>query len=96
MNHIDPEKQLVDHIFSREHCVFSYDRLYLKDLRIFQGRNLCNMVIVDNLNYSFAMQIGNGVPIIPFYNNKRETELKNLLPYLEKLKWVEDVRPVIK
>jgi CTD small phosphatase-like protein 2 len=33
------------------------------------------MVIVDNAAYSFGYQIANGIPIIPYYQDKNDTEL---------------------
>jgi CTD small phosphatase-like protein 2 len=48
----------------------------VKDLRIFKNRNLKDIILVDNAGYSFGFQINNGIPIIPFYNNKKDRELK--------------------
>ncbi len=33
--------------------------------------------------YSYCAQLDNGVPIIPFYNNKADLELKALTKYLK-------------
>lgn len=41
-----------------------------------------DMVIVDNAVYSFGFQLDNGVPIIPFYDNKEDEELKHLIFYI--------------
>jgi CTD small phosphatase-like protein 2 len=38
----------------------------VKDLRII-NRNLSDMVLVDNAAYSYAFQLENGIPILPFY-----------------------------
>ena len=40
------------------------------------------MVLIDNAAYSFSFQIENGIPIIPYYDNKADIEFKLLLPYL--------------
>lgn len=66
--------------------------LYIKDLRIIRNRNLEDMVIVDNAVYSFGFQLDNGVPIIPFYNNKDDEELHHLIFYLQCLSTMEDMR----
>ena len=50
------------------------------------------MVIVDNSAYSFAHQIDNGIPIIPFYDDKEDEEMLHLIYYLNCLSEVEDVR----
>ena len=43
------------------------------------------MVIVDNATYSFAFHLGNGIPVIPFYENKNDRELYFLTKYLLEL-----------
>lgn len=47
--------------------------VYTKDLRIIQNRRLEDLILVDNSTYSFILQLQNGIPIIPFYNNKHDT-----------------------
>ena len=51
----------------------------MKDLRIFEGLPLHEVVLIDNSVYSFAHQIENGVPIIPFYHDKNDEELLHLI-----------------
>ena len=51
-----------------------------------------DMVLVDNASYSFAYQLNNGIPIIPFYDSKLDTQLKQLEEYLVDLSKVPDVR----
>lgn len=48
-------------------------------------------MVVDNSAYSYAMQIDNGIPIMPFYEGK-DFELSALEHYLNKLSECEDVR----
>ena len=52
------------------------------------------MLIIDNSALSFAFNIQNGVPILPFYDNKEDQELDHLVFYLNGLKdsLVDDVR----
>ena len=57
------------------------DGMYVKDLRIFKNRDISSLVIVDNALQSFVNQMNNGIPIIPYYDNKDDRELK----YLKKL-----------
>lgn len=65
----------------------------MKDLRVL-NRDLAQTVLVDNAAYSYAFQIDNGIPIIPYYEGKVDYELKALQSYLEKLLLVKDVRDV--
>ena len=46
------------------------------------GRDIDQIVIVDNLAMSFIYQLENGIPIIPFYNDENYTELKSLAEFL--------------
>ena len=58
----------------RENCVVSEDNIHIKDLRIFD-RDINNIILVDNAAYSFVHQLNNGIPIIPFYDNKSDNQL---------------------
>lgn len=49
-------------------------------------------MLIDNSVYSFAYQIENGVPIIPFYHDKNDEELFHLITYMQGVALVEDVR----
>ena len=52
------------------------------------------MVIIDNNCMSFALNVSNGVPILPFFENTKDEELKHLTYYLNCLQDanVNDVR----
>ena len=50
------------------------------------------MIIVDNAVYSFGYQLDNGIPIIPFYEDKNDEELMHLIFYIECLAKCADVR----
>lgn len=41
--------------------------------------------MVDNSAYAFGLNIGNGIPIVPFYDNTFDTELIELQSYLKTL-----------
>ena len=92
LNFIDPEGCLVDFRLYRDSCI-PVSGANIKDLRIL-GRNLKDVVIVDNLVQSFANQLDNGVPIISWYDDREDKELFKLIKYLNLLAHVEDVREV--
>lgn len=101
LDYIDPNKEYIQHRLYRQHCFLTSEGYYVKDLRIFtdpmeQNRygawDLKDVVIVDNSVYSFAFQIDNGIPIIPFYNDKADEEMLHLVYYLNCLAGVQDVR----
>ena len=78
LDYLDPEGKHIHHRLYRNHCVGTEQGLHIKDLRILGDRSLENVVIVDNASYSFGNQLANGIPIIPFYRNKNDEELKDL------------------
>jgi len=96
LDYLDPHGQYVHHRLFRESCVVTDEGVYVKDLRILGNRNLQDCVLVDNAAYSYGCQVENGIPIIPFYDNKEDQELKHLIPYLKSLLNVKDCREVNK
>ena len=70
--------------------------MYIKDLRIFSNRDMGKIVLVDNAAHSYYFQLSNGIPIVPYYSNKKDSELRSLEKFLlEEILPAEDVRPVI-
>lgn len=95
LNYLDPENELFDHRFYRDSCVFK-DGVYIKDLRIFEGEDLKNIILVDNAVYSMSYQLDNGIPIIPFYEDKEDDQLKKLELFMPILHQSKDVRNKIR
>ena len=93
LDYLDPNREYIHHRLYRENCV-PVQGVLMKDLRIFLGRELKNMVIVDNAVYSFGMQLDNGIPIISWHDDPADKELFNLMDYLKVLAQVPDVRDV--
>jgi len=66
----------------RDNCIETEEGVYIKDLRVIANRDLKDILLVDNAAYSFGYQVDNGVPIIPFYEDKNDKELMHLIVYL--------------
>lgn len=93
LNYLDPDRRLIHHRLYRNNCI-SINGANIKDLRIFTNRNLKDVVLVDNNAFSFAYQLDNGVPIISWYDDPADMELKHLIAYMKILALAEDVREV--
>ena len=78
----------------REHCSMM-GMTYIKDLNKL-GRNLKDVIIVDNSPLSYSFNKENGIPILTWFSDKNDKELDYLLPILEFLSNVDDVRIFIK
>jgi len=65
---------------------------FIKDLRIVKDKPLESTVLVDNLSHSFGFQIENGIPILEWYSDKSDKELKYLARYLIEAAKADDVR----
>jgi len=89
---LDPNKVIDARLF-REHCVQHYGN-YVKDLSLL-GRRLEDSVIVDNSPFSYMFQPDNAIPIISWFNDRSDTQLYELMPFLDSLLQVNDVSTVL-
>uniref|UniRef100_A0A8C2L5D9 protein-serine/threonine phosphatase n=2 Tax=Cyprinus carpio TaxID=7962 RepID=A0A8C2L5D9_CYPCA len=77
----------------RESCVFHRGN-YVKDLSRL-GRELRNVIIVDNSPASYIFHPENAVPVQSWFDDMNDTELRDLLPFFEGLSKEEDVYGVL-
>jgi len=74
----------------REACS-NYKGNYVKDLSKL-GRELNSTIIIDNSPPSYLFHPENALPIESWFDDENDTELLNMIPILEELTKVENVR----
>ena len=78
----------------REHCTL-INTTFVKDLTLL-GRDLKNIIILDNNPTAYSLNHYNGFPIKSWFEDKNDDELLKITPILEFLSYVPDVRDYIK
>ena len=81
LNALDPGNVMFKARLYRENCM-QINGMSIKNMQHFIGENA---VIVDNLIYSFALHMNQGIPICPFIDDKEDVELKDLAEILERI-----------
>ncbi|KAJ3194679.1 hypothetical protein HDU82_002369 [Entophlyctis luteolus] len=85
--------RVVKHRLFREACLHHKGN-YVKDLNMI-GRDLKDIIILDNSPVSYIFHPSNAIPISSWFNDPNDTELLDLIPFLEDLKSVDDVTAVL-
>lgn len=93
LNILDPNQEFIQYRLFRDSCLH-VGGTYVKDLHIC-GRDMRHICLVDNSVQAFGYQVENGIPIESWFDDPEDRELLNLLSFLENLRHVEDVRPLI-
>jgi len=90
---IDPDK-IIPHRLFRKHCTL-VNCEFVKDLSQL-GRDLKDVIIIDNSPDCFSLQPCNGIPILTWINDKNDKELDRLSSILDMLHDVNDVRDYLR
>ncbi|OLL27138.1 hypothetical protein NEOLI_000434 [Neolecta irregularis DAH-3] len=85
--------KVVHHRLFRESC-YNHHGNYVKDLSHL-GRDLREVIIIDNSPASYVFHPANAVPISSWFNDPHDTELLDIIPFLEDLTKVNDVSAVL-
>ncbi|CAI5534715.1 unnamed protein product [Closterium sp. Naga37s-1] len=95
VDRIDPDGLISARLY-RPATVTIGTRQHVKDLAVL-GRGLRRTVIIDNNPFAFLLQPVNGVPCVPFFGGEGSDRqlLQVLLPLLETLSLLPDVRPFL-
>ncbi|KAI9223137.1 NLI interacting factor-like phosphatase-domain-containing protein [Blastocladiella britannica] len=86
-------KRLVRGRYFRQSCI-QHGTTYLKDLRVIDA-DLSQVCLLDNSPISFAINQANGIPIEGWVSDSNDEALLELLPFLDALRFAEDVRSVL-
>jgi len=93
LDELDPYGMLAFRLF-REACTPSPFG-YVKDLSKL-GRELSNIIIIDNSPVCYSLQPENAIPIQTWRSNPSDTELLDLMPILWALSTVENIPDIIR
>ena len=93
LNIIDKNSHCLFRLF-REHCTL-INTAFVKDLTRL-GRDLKDVIILDNSPVAYALNHDNGFPIKSWFDDRNDCELLKIIPILEFLSYVPDVREYIR
>jgi len=90
---LDSSKGMLRRRYYRQHCTLDYGS-YTKDLSAINP-DLSSIFILDNSPGAYRAFPDNAIPIKSWFNDPSDTALLNLLPILDALRFVSDVRSVL-
>ncbi|EXJ72249.1 uncharacterized protein A1O5_04753 [Cladophialophora psammophila CBS 110553] len=79
--------------YYRQHCTFR-NGAYIKDLSSIEP-DLSKVIILDNSPVSYIFHEDNAIPIEGWINDPTDNDLLHLIPMLEALQYVTDVRALL-
>ena len=86
LDYMDKENKYFHYRLYRNHCVqcdVNGIKFYVKDLDTLNEKyNLKDVVLIDNSVLSFAYHLNNGIPIVPYIEQKEDSQLLMLAYYL--------------
>jgi hypothetical protein len=83
ISRFDPSGEIFDFRLYKDSCTDIGDCVFVKNLSIISNRPPESVFIVDNNFYCYALQLTQGIPIIPFTGDSADTELVKLSKYLK-------------
>ena len=95
LDYLDKENKYFQYRLYRNHCVqcdVDGIKFYVKDLDTLNEKyNLKDVVIIDNSVLSFAYHLNNGIPIVPYIEQKEDSQLLMLAYYLVSIASYDDL-----
>lgn len=93
VDRLDNRRGIFRRRFYRQHC-FQPPFLLSKNL-LLVDTDLANVILIDNSPFSYRNFQQNAIPINSYFYNPGDEALLNLLPFLDALRFVNDVRSVL-
>ena len=88
------KKKVIKLRYYRNSCTMDKNGKFVKDLATLH-KDLSNVILLDNNPISYSYNKANGLPIITWHFDKKDKELAKLIPVLQFLSNVKDVRNYI-
>ncbi|KAJ3140658.1 Nuclear envelope morphology protein 1 [Geranomyces variabilis] len=90
---LDPSRSLFAERYFRQSCMYR-NGFYVKDLSVIEP-DLARVCLVDNSPISYQWNEDNGIPIETWQTDTSDEALLDMLPFLDALRYVEDVRHIL-
>ncbi|KAI8800133.1 NLI interacting factor [Cladochytrium replicatum] len=90
---LDTNRTLISKRYFRQSCT-QHNGTYMKNLAIVEP-DLSQVCLIDNSPISYAINQDNGIPISGWMNDPQDEALLDLLPFLDGLRFSEDVRSIL-
>jgi len=90
IDYLEQERKFFSGRYYRQHCTFRHGA-YIKDLSSVEP-DLSKVMILDNSPLSYMFHQDNAIPIEGWINDPTDNDLQHLIPMLEGLQYVTDVR----
>lgn len=91
---LDSSRTLIQRRYFRQSCTSGKNNTYLKDLSIVEP-DLSSVCLLDNSPVCYSLNKENGIPIDTWIDDPNDEALLDLLPFLDALRFTEDVRSVL-
>ncbi|KUI72861.1 Nuclear envelope morphology protein 1 [Cytospora mali] len=90
---LESERKFFSARYYRQHCTFRHGA-FIKDISSVEP-DLSKVMILDNSPLSYMFHQDNAIPIQGWINDPTDNDLQHLIPFLEGLQYVSDVRALL-
>ncbi|XP_063687099.1 CTD nuclear envelope phosphatase 1A-like [Bolinopsis microptera] len=94
INVLDNKRGIFQRRYFRQHCVLDSTSQYTKDLTMIKS-DLSSVFIIDNSPSAYKNYPDNAIAVPTWTKDRSDTWLLNLLPFLDGLRFCNDVRTIL-